>query len=123
MRPIEQYKKSLIALGHSQFEAMQMAKRFRFLWVFYARKGGMTFSEIGKNLGVSTARANQSYHGSVLHSAFKGLHPMDVYGQGIDIEYACGFIPAKININPEQHDAQMPESSKRILARYRSNPR
>lgn len=120
MRPIEEYKKSLVSSGCSREDAIKKARKFRFLWVFYARKGGMTFSEIGKHLGVSTARANQTYHGSILRSAFRGLHPMDTYGAGIDIEYACKFLPAKININPDPSDAVMPEKSKKVLARYES---
>lgn len=123
MSPIEQYKKSLISLGHSPFDAMKIARRFRFLWVFYARKGGMTFSEIGKHLGVSKGRANQTYHGSILRSAFRGLHPMDVYGAGIDTEHACKFLPVEININPEPSDAVMPEKLKKVLARYENTPR
>ncbi len=122
MRPIEQYKKSLISLGHSPFDAMKMARRFRFLWVFYARKNGMTFSEIGRNLGVSKTRANQTYHSAILFSAFKGYHPIDAYGDGIDLEYACKFLSAKININPEPKDAQMPDKLKKVLARYENNP-
>lgn len=118
MKPIEQYKKSLVSLGHSQEDAIKKGRCLRFLWVFYARKNGMTFSEIGKHLGVSKGRAHQTYHGSILHSAFKGLHPMDVYGARINIEHACKFLPVEININPEPSDAVMPERSKKVLARF-----
>ena len=72
MKPVDEYKKHLIEQGHSQIDAAEMANKFRYLWVFYARKEGMTLSKIGECLGLSRERVRQIYCASIRRSCRRG---------------------------------------------------
>ena len=116
MRPVDEYKKHLIEQGHSRIDATEMASKFRYLWVFYARKEGMTLSKIGKCLGLSKERVRQIYWGAIRRSCRRGISPIEVFGKNINIAHASSFIETKIKIDPQPEDTLVPERAQRKIS-------
>lgn len=57
MRAIERYKQDLRDRGYDDEIVKDMARRLQCLWVVRGRETGLTYSEIGKRIGVSLERA------------------------------------------------------------------